>query len=419
MGHLKNEIGSVVPDTHWISYIRVATGSGPTKKPVVIQFDTGPRPAPALAGEHDNDEKKEDAKGAKPKKKKWFLRRGDVVWANHKGKGNYYQGKIDKINDDMTYAVTYDDGDYSTEPQEHIRIRNPKDCSGNHLSNYPLVAAKFVKPAKNNKAPDPSELGKSDMTRTMQYPRAKYDIDGKLKKLVDLLKLTARVLRENKIPYMLTQGALMGAYRHGRVLPWDDDLDISVPIEHHDLILSEEIAAKAKKLNVGFNNGYFPCKQAYYKTICKYVQKNKPRTGPDPDNKYDGSLGYMAHSFLLDDPDTYLDIWHIFPLTVGGHTVYSFFDGTVVYKKDDLFPTKPCVFEKETFQCPRRSRWWLESVYKDIRVPTAWDKHKCGFTKLDRKQQHFPTTSQLTHPWIPQLVEEGSKFKLHFPKEDT
>jgi hypothetical protein len=46
-----------------------------------------------------------------------------------------------------------------------------------------------------------------------------------------LLLAVAEILDETKVPYHLEGGTLLGIVREGRLLPWDKDMDISVPAE--------------------------------------------------------------------------------------------------------------------------------------------------------------------------------------------
>jgi phosphorylcholine metabolism protein LicD len=45
---------------------------------------------------------------------------------------------------------------------------------------------------------------------------------------IETLKIIDRICRENGIRYFLAGGSLLGAIRHGGMIPWDDDLDIGM-----------------------------------------------------------------------------------------------------------------------------------------------------------------------------------------------
>lgn len=63
---------------------------------------------------------------------------------------------------------------------------------------------------------------------------------GKLRKLqlvnLKLLRIFAAICEQHDIPYYLCGGTLLGAVRHRGFIPWDDDLDVSVPGEFIDVV---------------------------------------------------------------------------------------------------------------------------------------------------------------------------------------
>lgn len=61
-------------------------------------------------------------------------------------------------------------------------------------------------------------------------------------KILGVFKEISDLLETNGIPYFAIGGTCLGAVRHRGFIPWDDDLDIAIPIEYYEKFL--EIARK-------------------------------------------------------------------------------------------------------------------------------------------------------------------------------
>lgn len=71
--------------------------------------------------------------------------------------------------------------------------------------------------------------------------RSDYHIPISMKKVwaieIDLLLQFTKVCRENNIRFWVIGGTLLGAVRHSGFIPWDDDIDITMPRDDYERLL--------------------------------------------------------------------------------------------------------------------------------------------------------------------------------------
>lgn len=93
---------------------------------------------------------------------------------------------------------------------------------------------------------------------------------------VSTIKALRELCADNGLRYYLSSGTLLGAVRHKGYIPWDDDVDIFVPID--DLLKLEQILSTNSRYRIisQFNeNIYLGCGQAYMVDLSILSDVNK------------------------------------------------------------------------------------------------------------------------------------------------
>ena len=65
-----------------------------------------------------------------------------------------------------------------------------------------------------------------------------YDIKALQKRILDILLEFDKVCKAHGLRYCICGGTLLGAVRHGGFIPWDDDLDVSMPRPDYDRFIA-------------------------------------------------------------------------------------------------------------------------------------------------------------------------------------
>ncbi|MDD3204916.1 MAG: LicD family protein [Lachnospiraceae bacterium] len=115
------------------------------------------------------------------------------------------------------------------------------------------------------------------------------------KHILDIFKEIAKICKANDIDYYALGGTCIGAVRHSGFIPWDDDLDIAIPIEQFDTFL----AVAKRKL------------PEYLKIVTPYESRHNPLFFI----KVINVNTTMIERCFIDYPDMYGGVWlDIFPL---------------------------------------------------------------------------------------------------------
>ena len=90
------------------------------------------------------------------------------------------------------------------------------------------------------------------------------------KKILDIFKTVSQLCKKNNIDYYAIGGTCIGAIRHRGFIPWDDDLDIAIPIEQFDRFKS------IMNTQLPDNLYLYDCesKKEYRQLFCKVCDKS-------------------------------------------------------------------------------------------------------------------------------------------------
>ena len=81
-----------------------------------------------------------------------------------------------------------------------------------------------------------------------------------MNKLYKLMGDVHNLLKKNGVEYWVEGGTILGAYRHKGIIPWDDDVDITVACTEENLKKLKTLENELKKLNYGIVSTFLDIK---------------------------------------------------------------------------------------------------------------------------------------------------------------
>ena len=251
--------------------------------------------------------------------------------------------------------------------------------------------------------------------------------------LMLLLDIFDDICRRYSIRYYIDEGNLLGAFRYGGFIPWDDDVDVTVPLEEYEKIthvLKDETKGTNLKLYgvddvkwgsilrltlSGFEYAtidvsFVYClscgierkteiEKAWEKSKWYYwvnfweierncTENNLKKFRSDTNAFF---LGKLSATSAFDSPETQLVVKPLF------------YNSPHVMKASNVFPLTKMIFEGREYFAPAKTEDYLHDIFGDIySFPPYFISHGTDFSEADADKacaqleglkQHFKSKS--------------------------
>ncbi|CAB4028826.1 Hypothetical predicted protein [Paramuricea clavata] len=178
-----------------------------------------------------------------------------------------------------------------------------------------------------------------------------------------------------KIPYVIGCGSLLGQYRDGDIIPWDEDVDVLVDIKKFKAL---EVFGGRRNFEQTYDDKFHFVVQNDFERREEDDRTRLSCTGQVVRDQID-SCSFVSPMGRVIQGFNHLDI---FPYVVSREKRKVLdLDMDTDYNLRDFFPFKECVFMNVKTSCPRNIRGVLEAAYDDLKsdhscVNGAWIMRK-------------------------------------------
>ena len=203
---------------------------------------------------------------------------------------------------------------------------------------------------------------------TKEIPHAKNIMSEETRnQYYSLLKDIDEILNAHHLPYVLGAGTLLGSYRHGDIIPWDDDGDICIRYEDHDTL--ESLKGEFATRGIEIRGGCLSCWSGFYSEVCEYLSqysKGNKHFEPPSMTKPCITSKYFA---AFHRGKVHIDIFHLIPIyDKYNKKMYTIYGNNRLISEDqvnDMFNIVRCPFGPLYLNCPSNTKELLCHQYKN------------------------------------------------------
>lgn len=210
---------------------------------------------------------------------------------------------------------------------------------------------------------------------------------------VVFLDVLNKFLKENELVYWVDFGTLIGAARNGRFIPWDDDIDVTMPRKHYDRLLSLQNHLPAGFYFEEFNERGFSLIKLKNKKISSKIgldifSADFIKEGMDISDALAMSsklfkfqrekinhstnerLRLIQQYFECEGFHFVREAEEASMLCYGGEFIHSSHP-SVIIPLDRIFPLSEIEFEGKKYPAPKDVYYCLTLLYGDYRMPDS------------------------------------------------